>query len=200
MQSVIGAGILIWLLCFQVPPYVFFFVCCASYRIHSIFVLRLFNDPVAMMLLFAAVNLFIDGRWMMGCSLYRQVWLLCWPRQRLFFFFITSDKFFSLLWQFSSVCENERAALCSRVTFPAPVWIWFNEDNPKTLLVCRHPGKFCSLFYSYVKTLLVGVVYHSPVFFFYHSCCWGCLSCWKIPLVIWAGRLISAVSFCSSGP
>lgn len=59
---------------FQVPPYVFFFVCCASYRIHSIFVLRLFNDPVAMMLLFAAVNLFIDGHWTLGCSLYRQVW------------------------------------------------------------------------------------------------------------------------------
>lgn len=59
---------------FQVPPYVFFFVCCASYRIHSIFVLRLFNDPVAMMLLFAAVNLFIDEYWILGCGLYRQVW------------------------------------------------------------------------------------------------------------------------------
>ncbi|KAG1939475.1 asparagine-linked glycosylation [Pimephales promelas] len=54
----------------KVPPYVFFFICCASYRIHSIFILRLFNDPVAMMLLFGAINLFLDGHWTLGCALY----------------------------------------------------------------------------------------------------------------------------------
>ncbi|XP_053166309.1 dol-P-Man:Man(5)GlcNAc(2)-PP-Dol alpha-1,3-mannosyltransferase isoform X3 [Hemicordylus capensis] len=51
----------------KVPPYVFFFMCCASYRIHSIFILRLFNDPVAMAILFLAVNLFLEDRWAWGC-------------------------------------------------------------------------------------------------------------------------------------
>ncbi|XP_078524129.1 dol-P-Man:Man(5)GlcNAc(2)-PP-Dol alpha-1,3-mannosyltransferase [Lissotriton helveticus] len=51
----------------KVPPYVFFFMCCASYRIHSIFMLRLFNDPVAMVILFFAINFFLEDRWSLGC-------------------------------------------------------------------------------------------------------------------------------------
>ncbi|XP_029471182.1 dol-P-Man:Man(5)GlcNAc(2)-PP-Dol alpha-1,3-mannosyltransferase isoform X2 [Rhinatrema bivittatum] len=54
----------------KVPPYVFFFMCCASYRIHSIFILRLFNDPVAMVILFFAVNLLLEGHWSLGCFFY----------------------------------------------------------------------------------------------------------------------------------
>nr|XP_039260758.1 dol-P-Man:Man(5)GlcNAc(2)-PP-Dol alpha-1,3-mannosyltransferase-like [Styela clava] len=54
----------------QCPPYVFIFMCMTSYRIHSIFVLRLFNDPVAMMIFYASVNLFLSKQWSIGCIFY----------------------------------------------------------------------------------------------------------------------------------
>ncbi|XP_078373339.1 dol-P-Man:Man(5)GlcNAc(2)-PP-Dol alpha-1,3-mannosyltransferase-like [Oculina patagonica] len=53
-----------------VPPYAFFFMCCTSYRIHSIFILRLFNDPVAMLFLYLAVNCFLSDRWNLGCFMF----------------------------------------------------------------------------------------------------------------------------------
>jgi len=54
----------------RVPPYAMFFLCCASYRIHSIFVLRLFNDPVAMLLFYIALIYFINQKWTTGCILF----------------------------------------------------------------------------------------------------------------------------------
>eukprot|EP00050_Salpingoeca_kvevrii_P000602 m.152115 g.152115 ORF g.152115 m.152115 type:complete len:514 (-) comp10159_c3_seq7:1210-2751(-) len=42
----------------------------ASYRMHSIYALRLFNDPVAMILLYLAVLLFLKRRWTTGCILF----------------------------------------------------------------------------------------------------------------------------------
>ncbi|XP_033115206.1 dol-P-Man:Man(5)GlcNAc(2)-PP-Dol alpha-1,3-mannosyltransferase-like [Anneissia japonica] len=54
----------------KVPPYVLFFMCCASYRIHSIYILRLFNDPVAMLFLYLSINLFLDRHWTIGCFFY----------------------------------------------------------------------------------------------------------------------------------
>jgi alpha-1,3-mannosyltransferase len=43
------------------------------FRIHSIFVLRLFNDPVAVLLLYAAINLFIEDQWSLGR--FSEAWL-----------------------------------------------------------------------------------------------------------------------------
>jgi len=50
----------------KVPPYILALMSLTSYRIHSIFVLRLFNDPVAMMFLYAAINFFMDDHWSLG--------------------------------------------------------------------------------------------------------------------------------------
>lgn len=50
----------------KIPPYVLVFTTFTSYRIHSIYVLRLFNDPVAILFLYAALNCYMDGRWSWG--------------------------------------------------------------------------------------------------------------------------------------
>jgi alpha-1,3-mannosyltransferase len=41
-----------------------------SKRLHSIYILRLFNDGIAMMLLFIAVYLFVRQNWRAGCVFY----------------------------------------------------------------------------------------------------------------------------------
>jgi alpha-1,3-mannosyltransferase len=43
---------------------------CVSKRLHSIFLLRLFNDGIAMMLLYIAVYLFCRQQWRAGCALF----------------------------------------------------------------------------------------------------------------------------------
>uniref|UniRef100_A0A0A9Z1J0 dolichyl-P-Man:Man5GlcNAc2-PP-dolichol alpha-1,3-mannosyltransferase n=1 Tax=Lygus hesperus TaxID=30085 RepID=A0A0A9Z1J0_LYGHE len=54
----------------KVPAYVLVLMSCTTYRIHSIFILRLFNDPIAMILFYAALNLFLDDRWSLGSIMY----------------------------------------------------------------------------------------------------------------------------------
>lgn len=54
----------------KVPPYVLIISILTSYRIHSIYVLRLFNDPIAVLLLFVSLNLFMDLHWTAGSIFY----------------------------------------------------------------------------------------------------------------------------------
>ncbi|RXM99751.1 Dol-P-Man:Man(5)GlcNAc(2)-PP-Dol alpha-1,3-mannosyltransferase [Acipenser ruthenus] len=98
----------------KVPPFVFFFMCCASYRIHSIFILRLFNDPVAMMLLFVAVNLFLDGRWTLGCCFYRQVLRLA-VSVKMNVFLFAPGLLFLLLCEFGLLRSIPRLSLCAAI-------------------------------------------------------------------------------------
>lgn len=55
----------------KIVPIVLPFLVITGYRIHSIFVLRLFNDPIAMFFFYLAANLFISQWWFFGCLFYR---------------------------------------------------------------------------------------------------------------------------------
>lgn len=50
----------------RIPPFLVVLSVFTSYRIHSIYVLRLFNDPIAILFFYAALNLFFDRKWTLG--------------------------------------------------------------------------------------------------------------------------------------
>ncbi|CAD5209682.1 unnamed protein product [Bursaphelenchus okinawaensis] len=54
----------------KIGPAVLVFMVIISHRLHSIYMLRLFNDPIAMFFLYAAANLFIYRRFGSGCLFY----------------------------------------------------------------------------------------------------------------------------------
>lgn len=54
----------------KIPAYALILTTLTSYRIHSIFVLRLFNDPIAVLLFYASLNLFLAGKWKLGSLFY----------------------------------------------------------------------------------------------------------------------------------
>ncbi|CAF2365272.1 unnamed protein product [Rotaria sp. Silwood2] len=54
----------------KVPPYAYIFMCLSAYRIHSIFVLRLFNDPIAMTFLYISIVFLLRRQWTIACILY----------------------------------------------------------------------------------------------------------------------------------
>lgn len=51
-------------------PSIFLPFLCLSRRIHSIFMLRMFNDCIAMMFCYIAIIFFINNKWLRGCILF----------------------------------------------------------------------------------------------------------------------------------
>lgn len=54
----------------KIPPYAVVLSTLTSYRIHSIFVLRLFNDPIAVLLFYVSISLFLKNYWIWGSVFY----------------------------------------------------------------------------------------------------------------------------------
>ena len=55
----------------RLPPYILLFLTCTAYRVHSIFVLRMFNDPVAMLLLHCSLLCLVRRLWLPTAALFR---------------------------------------------------------------------------------------------------------------------------------
>lgn len=54
----------------KIPAYALVLSALTSYRIHSIYVLRLFNDPIAVLFFYISLNLFLKDKWKLGSVFY----------------------------------------------------------------------------------------------------------------------------------
>ena len=53
------------------------FMVFTSHRVHSLFMLRLFNDPVAMLFLYGSLVAFTGRKWTTGSVLFSYVTIVC---------------------------------------------------------------------------------------------------------------------------
>mmetsp|Transcript_28406 Transcript_28406/g.74628 ORF Transcript_28406/g.74628 Transcript_28406/m.74628 type:complete len:428 (+) Transcript_28406:260-1543(+) len=111
----------------KLPPYTLIFLS-LSYRMHSIFVLRLFNDPPAMLLLYIAIILLQRHRWWAGCFLFS---LAVSVKMNVLLF--APGLLFLLLLTFGFVGTIPRLALCAAVQLA--LGLPFLLDNPVGYIV-----------------------------------------------------------------
>ena len=116
---------------FQVPPYAYILMCCLAYRIHSIFVLRLFNDPIAMTFLYISIVFLLRRQWTVACLLYRFVIRV--SRR------IVSTDFLRL--QFRRVDQNEHFAHGTGTVRHSSALRWTSFDDPTDFLLRRFTGE-----------------------------------------------------------
>ncbi|CAI5441220.1 unnamed protein product [Caenorhabditis angaria] len=106
----------------RIPPFVVLLCSVTGYRIHSIFMLRLFNDPIAMLLFYAAFNFFIDYKWVPGCVLYS---LAVSIKMNVLLF--APAKFFMLVLNVGFATTFGYIALCAVVQFYIGLpFLWYD--------------------------------------------------------------------------
>lgn len=54
----------------HLPPYVVIITVFSSYRVHSIFMLRMFNDAIAMTVFHISLLLFLNNKWLTASAIY----------------------------------------------------------------------------------------------------------------------------------
>ncbi|KAF9098809.1 dolichyl-P-Man:Man(5)GlcNAc(2)-PP-dolichol alpha-1,3-mannosyltransferase [Mortierella sp. AD031] len=110
----------------SIPPYVLIPVC-LSRRLHSIYVLRLFNDPVAMFFLFASTLAFLNRRWTLSSTLFS---LAVSIKMNILLFF---PAFGFLLWQTQGIVGTI-VQLTSMVLIQVLLSLPFTLHHPKSYL------------------------------------------------------------------
>ncbi|KAG9066262.1 Lethal(2)neighbour of tid protein [Linnemannia hyalina] len=110
----------------SIPPYVLIPVC-LSRRLHSIYVLRLFNDPVAMFFLYAATLAFLNRRWALSSTLFS---LAVSIKMNILLFF---PAFGFLLWQTQGIIGTV-AQLTIMVLIQVLLSLPFTLHHPRSYL------------------------------------------------------------------
>ncbi|KAK3841968.1 MAG: dol-P-Man:Man(5)GlcNAc(2)-PP-Dol alpha-1,3-mannosyltransferase [Linnemannia gamsii] len=110
----------------SIPPYVLIPVC-LSRRLHSIYVLRLFNDPVAMFFLYAATLAFLNRRWTLSSTLFSVAVSI---KMNVLLFF---PAFGFLLWQTQGIIGT-LAQLLIMVLIQVLLSLPFTMHHPKSYL------------------------------------------------------------------